>query len=158
MPLTVQRGYVIFYDRAIATAALRGKHVEEVLPAVGLSISLVETFLAELLATLRAEEVFRVPSFLQGGNAFVENGTVAVSATRRKEIVIIGFAVGVSLSLEEIPRAQFLIAMSTREVFRVPGLTQGRDHLANDRFLAGTAASLLRGIYSLTAHVCLEIS
>lgn len=31
-------------------------------------------------------------------------------------------------------------------------------HLAYDRFLAGTAASLLRSVHTLTAHICLKIS
>lgn len=71
MPLAVERRYIIFHNSAIATATFRREHVEIVLAAVGLAISLVEALLAELLAALSAEEVLGVPGLLQGGHAFL---------------------------------------------------------------------------------------
>lgn len=157
MPLTVQGGYIILHDGAIASATLWSEHVEIVLPAVRLPVSLVEAFLPELFATLGTEEVLRVPSFLQRGYAFVENGAVAVGATGREKIVIVGLAVGLTLPLEEVPRSQLLVAVGAREVFRVPRFSQGGDHLSHDGLLAGAAASLLSSVHTLTTHVCLEV-
>lgn len=154
MPLRVQCGNVILHDRFIAAAAFWREHVEVVRAAVGLAIPFVKTILAELLPTLRTEEVLCVPRFLQSRHAFIEDGSVAVSASRREKVVIVGLAVRPAIALEEVPRTEFLITMSTSEVFRMPRAAQRCDHLSDDGFLAGVAASLLRGLYSLAAHVC----
>lgn len=97
--------------------------------------------------------------------------------------MVVGLAVGVALPLEEVPRAQLLVAVGAGEVFRVPRLPQRGDHLkieefrglisgltarrtgpllisiylSDDRLLAGAAASLLSGVDALTTHVCLEV-
>ena len=105
MPLTIERRYVILHNGAITAAALRREHVEVVLAAVRLAVSLVEALFAELLAALSAEEVLGVPGLLQGGHAFIENGPVAVSATGREQIVIVRLAVRMALPLEEVSRA-----------------------------------------------------
>lgn len=158
MPLTVKCRYVILHDSAVTPAALRSEHIEIILPAVRLAVPLVEALLAELFAALSAEEVLGVPGFLQGGHAFVEDGTVAVGASGGEEIMVIRLAVGMSFPLEEVPGAQLLITMSAGEMLRVPCLPQGGDHLSDDRLLAGAAASLLSSVHPLTAHVCLKVS
>jgi len=157
MPLAVKGGNVIFHDGTIAGATLGGEHVEVVVTTVGFSFTLMETVLSELLAALGAEEVVHVPSFLQGCNAFIQNRSVAVSASGAEQIVIVGLAVRLALPLEEVPGAQFLGAMGAGEMLRMPRLAQGGDDLAYDGFFAGAAASLLAGVYSLTAHVCIKV-
>jgi len=72
MPLTVERRYIILHDSAVAAAALGREHIEVVFAAIGLAIPLVETLLAELLATLGAEKVLGVPGLLQSGHTFLE--------------------------------------------------------------------------------------
>lgn len=71
MPLAVERGDVIFHNRPIAGAAFWRKHIEIIIPTVGLALLLMETFLAELLPTLGAEEVLHMPSLFQSGHAFL---------------------------------------------------------------------------------------
>lgn len=46
--------------------------------------------------------------------------------------MVIRLAVGPAVTLEEVPRAQLLVAVSAREVLRVPGAAQGRDHLRKE--------------------------
>lgn len=104
--------------------------------------------------------------------------------------MVVGLAVGPSITLEEIPRAELLVAVSAGEVLGVPRPPQRGDdlhrtvrkhvflytvslgfhynpilgefqvdqHLSDDGFFASVAASLLRGLYSLAAHVCPERS
>ncbi|TGZ55130.1 Uncharacterized protein DBV15_10022 [Temnothorax longispinosus] len=72
MPLTVESRYIILHDSTVAAAALGREHVEIVLAAVGLAVPFMEALLAELLTALGTEEVFGVPSLLQGGHAFLE--------------------------------------------------------------------------------------
>lgn len=69
--------------------------------------------------------------------------------------MIVRLAVWVSIALEEVAGAQFLSAMCANEVLGMPGLSQSSDDLAHDGFLASVAASLLGGVDSLAAHVCL---
>lgn len=71
MPLWVQCRNVVLHDRPIAAIALGRKHVEVVVAAVRLAVALMEAILAELLATLRTEEVLRVPCLFQSGDAFL---------------------------------------------------------------------------------------
>lgn len=86
MPLTIERRYVILHNGAITAAALRREHVEVVLAAVRLAVSLVEALFAELLAALSAEEVLGVPGLLQGGHAFLEEIIFFATANFRDEI------------------------------------------------------------------------
>lgn len=72
--------------------------------------------------------------------------------------MVVGLAVRLTLPLEEVPGAQFLAAMGAGEVLRMPGFSQSGDDLPDNGFVAGVAASLLAGVDSLTAHVCLEVS
>lgn len=65
--------------------------------------------------------------------SYVQNGAVAVSATWREKIVVVGLAVRLALPLEEIPRAQLLITVGAREVFRMPCFSQSGDHLKEER-------------------------
>lgn len=72
--------------------------------------------------------------------------------------MVVWFAVWLSVPFEEVPGSELLGAVGTGEVLRVPGLPQRGYYLAYDGFIAGAAASLLAGVDSLTAHVCLEIT
>lgn len=72
MPLAVEGGDVVLHDGPVAAAALGREHVEVVVAAVGLAVTLVEALLAELLAALCAEEVLRVPGLLQRGHTFLK--------------------------------------------------------------------------------------
>lgn len=114
----------------------------------------METILTELLATLSTEEVLRMPGLFQSCYAFVENWSIAVGASWREQVVVVRLAVGPAVALEEVPGAQLLVAVSAGEVLRVPRATQRGDDLSDDGLIAGVAASLLGGLYSLAAHVC----
>lgn len=67
--------------------------------------------------------------------------------------MVIRFAIRVTVSFEEVPGTQFLITMRADEMLRMPGLTEGRDHLSDDGFVASAAASLLRRVNTLSVHV-----
>lgn len=157
MPLAVQGGNVVLHDGPVAPVALGREHVEVVVAAVRLAVALVEPVLAELLAALGTEEVLGVPGLLERRDAFIQNGSIAVRAPRAEQIVIIRLTVGISIALEEVPRAQLLVAVIARKVLRMPGLAQRRNDLPNDGLIARVAASLLGRIHSLAAHVGLQI-
>lgn len=59
----------------------------------------------------------------------VEDGSVAVGAARREQVVVVGLAVRAAVALEEVPGAELLRAVRAREVLRVPRAAQRRDHL-----------------------------
>lgn len=59
----------------------------------------------------------------------IENGAVAIGTSRRKEVMIVRFAVRPAVALEEVPGAELLVAVSAGEVLRVPGAAQRGDHL-----------------------------
>lgn len=67
--------------------------------------------------------------------------------------MIIRLAIRTSIALEEVPRAQLLSAMGAGEMLRMPGLSQGCDDLADDGFVACSAAALLGSGDSLPGHV-----
>lgn len=158
MPLAVQGGDIVLHDGPVATVTLRGEHVEVVVAAVRFTVALVESILAKLLAALGTEEVFCVPRFLQRGDTFIQNRSIAVRAPWAEQIVIIGLTVRVAVALEEVPRAKLLVAVATGKVFRVPRFPEGRYHLSDDRFVAGIAAALLRCVHTLAAHVSGKIA
>lgn len=105
MPLAVQGGDVVLHDGPVATVTLWGEHVEVVVAAVRFTVALVESILAKLLATLGTEEMFRVPRFLERGDTFIQNRSIAVRAPWAEQIVIVGLTVRVAVALEEVPRA-----------------------------------------------------
>lgn len=67
--------------------------------------------------------------------------------------MIIRFAVRPAFAFEKIARAQLLGTVVAREVFRVPGLAQRRDHLSDNGLVARSAASLLRRVHALPVHL-----
>lgn len=67
--------------------------------------------------------------------------------------MVVGFAVGTAVPLEEVARAQLLRAVGTGEVLRVPGTAQRRDDLPHDGLVARPAASLLRRAHPLARHI-----
>lgn len=153
MPLRIQSRHVVLHDWPVAAAAFRGKHVKVIVPTIWFAVTFMEALLAKLFAALGTEEVLCVPGLLQGCYAFIKNGPIAIGAPWREQIVVIRLAVRMSIPLEEVPGAQLLRTMSTSEVFRMPGLAEGGDNLADDRLIAGAATTLLGGVHSLTAHV-----
>lgn len=72
--------------------------------------------------------------------------------------MVVLLAIRLAVALKEVLGAQLLAAVVAGKVFRVPGLAQGRDHLANNRLLAGIAAALLCGRHSSSAHVLVQIA
>lgn len=57
------------------------------------------------------------------------NRTLAVSAARGEEVLVVFFTVWLAVSLKETTGAEFNPACGTRKVFWVPHLTQSCDHL-----------------------------
>lgn len=153
MPLGGQGRHVALHYGLAAPSALGREHVEVIVSTVRSAFALVESFLAELFAALSAEKVFGVPGLLQGCHAFVEYGSVAVSASGREQVVVVRFAVRPSFALEKIARAQLLGTVVAREVFRVPSLAQRRDHLPDDSLVARRATSFLRRVHPLSVHL-----
>lgn len=158
VPLAVESRDVVLHDGPVAPVAFRCEHVEVVVAAVRLAVALVEPVLAELLAALGAEEVLGVPRFFQCRHTFIQDRPITVGTAGTEEVVVVRLAVRVAIALEEVPRAELLVAVVAREVFRVPGLAERRDDLADDRLVAGVAAALLRGVHTLATHVGREVT
>lgn len=78
------------------------------------SIALIESTSTIYTLFLKSQKRSRDP--------YIENRSVAISATGREQVVIVRLAVRMTLPLEEVPRAQFLVAVGAREVFRMPCL------------------------------------
>lgn len=165
MPLCVERGDVILHNGFAATPAFGCKHIEIIGPAIRFAIPFMKTFFPKLLPTLGAEEVLCVPCLLKGCHTFlknkinllifvipllsttnnfgefqilatnIENWSVAVRASRWEQIVVIRFAIGPAVTLEEVPRAQFLVAMSAGEMLRMPRAAQSSDDLNQNSLL-----------------------
>lgn len=89
---------------------------------------------------------------------YIQNSSVAISAPRTKQVVVVLLTVRLSVPLEEVLRAQLLVAVAASKVLRVPRLAQCRDHLTHNRLLASVAAPLLRRRYSAPAHVRVQIA
>ena len=83
-------------------------------------------------------------------NPYIENGPVAVSATRREQVMIVRFAVRMTFPLEEIPCTQLLVAMSTREVFWMPRFAQGCYHLRSKNIIKSRRISNRRTSHQLS--------
>lgn len=86
---------------------------------------------------------------------YIQNGAIAVGTPWAEQIVIVWLAVWVAVAFEEAARAELLATVAACEVLRMPGAAQRRDHLADDRLVAGAAAALLCCGNSLAIHVCL---
>lgn len=71
VPLAVQGGDVVLHDGPVASVALQREHIDVIVATVRFAVALVEPILTELLATLGAEKVLRVPGLLQCCDAFL---------------------------------------------------------------------------------------
>ena len=71
---------------------------------------------------------------------YVQNGSVAVSAARREQIVIVGLAVRLSVAFEKVDRSQLLAAVHAHKVFRMPRPAQSRDDLPSKKRNVSMAA------------------
>lgn len=67
--------------------------------------------------------------------------------------MIVRFAVRPAIALEKVARAQLLRTVGAREMFRMPRLAQGRDHLAHDGLVARGATAFLRRVHALPVHL-----
>jgi len=67
--------------------------------------------------------------------------------------VVVRFAVRPAFAFEKIASAQLLGTVVAREVFRVPGFAQRRNHLPDDGLVARSATSLLRRVHTLSVHL-----
>ena len=61
--------------------------------------------------------------------SYIQNGPVAVGASRRKQMMVVGLAVRLAVAFEEILRAQLLAAVGAHEMLRMPGPSERRHHL-----------------------------
>lgn len=68
----------------------------------------------------RRSESKNQPNHIQPLITYIQDGSVAVGASRAEKVVVVRFAVGFSLPLEEVPGAQFLAAMGAGEVLWMP--------------------------------------
>lgn len=93
--------------------------------------------------------------FLQN---YIQDWTIAVRATRAEQIVVISFAVRISVTLEEVSSSQFLITVIASEMLRMPCLAQSCDDLADYWLVASAAAALLFRVYTLSWHIGLKVS
>lgn len=81
---------------------------------------------------------------------YIQDRPIAVSASRTEQIVVVSFAVWISIALEEVSRAELLIAVIARKVLRMPCLAECSDHLTDNRLIACIAAAFLHRIDSLS--------
>ena len=79
MPLQVERGDVVLRDRGVAPPALGRKLLEVASLAERGVVLLVEAVVAELVATLRAEEMLWVEGLVERGDALVQDWALAVT-------------------------------------------------------------------------------
>lgn len=59
----------------------------------------------------------------------VQNGSVAVAAAWREQVVVVLLAVRLAVALKEVSGADLLLAVSAHKVFGVPRPAHGRHHL-----------------------------
>lgn len=74
MPLRIESSYEALHDGFVATLAAWGIVLVVALATEGLPVFLVEAVRTKLLAAQRAEEVLRVPGFVQGTHDPLEGG------------------------------------------------------------------------------------
>lgn len=152
MPLSIQCWDVVFHNGAITSRTFWSKHIEVIVTAICLSIAFMESFFAKLLTTLGTEKVFGVPSFIQSSHTFlkikkknivklypkilnphfhwrdgfepyIQNGTVTVGTTWAEQVMVIRFAVWMTVTFKEVACAQLLAAVAASEMFRMPRTT-----------------------------------
>jgi hypothetical protein len=115
----------------------------------------VEALIAEFLPAMGANKMLWMPSLVHGNYAFIFDGPVAISASRREQVVIVVFAIRSSRTFEEVSMTQLLSAMRAGEMLWVPHLAQGDYHLANNGFIARGAIALGDGGNSMLAQIAL---
>lgn len=64
--------------------------------------------------------------------------------------MVVGLAVWIPIALEEVPRAELLVAVVACKMLRMELLTERCDHLTDDWLLAARATTLLLCVDSLT--------
>lgn len=68
----------------------------------------------------------------QAAGTHIQDGTIAVVAARRKEVMIVLFTVGLSIPLKKVPGSDLLLAMGADEVLWVPRLSHGGHDLGKE--------------------------
>lgn len=61
VPLSIQCWNIVFHDGTVASAAFWCEHIKIVVATIWFTITFMEAIFAELLSTLRTEEMFCVP-------------------------------------------------------------------------------------------------
>lgn len=67
--------------------------------------------------------------------------------------MVVLFTVGLSVPLVEVLGSQREVTVSTGKVLNMPHLSQGRDHLSNNRLVTGPTHTLSLSGDPLTLHV-----
>ena len=129
VPLRIEGRYEVLCDGIAASATFGGVLLKITIFTEGLLVFFMKSILSKLLSAVGAEEVFGMPGLVEGRNAFVQDGSLAVGATWREKMVVVLLAVRPPVSLKEVLCAKFLVTVTAGEVFRVPGVTQCSDHL-----------------------------
>lgn len=133
---------VVIQNGSLAALAARGEQLQEVPPAVGAALSLVETLFSKRLPAADAAEMFWVPVGAQGGNHFMSDGLVAEATSWGEALKVALRAKGSPVLLEETAASQGCGTTTAKEVLRVPGSTQSCNHLPSNRFTAGATKAL----------------
>lgn len=137
---------VVIQNGALAALAARGEQLQEVPPAVGTALSLMETLFSKRLPAADAAEMFWVPVGAQGSNHFVSDGLVAEATSWGEALKVALGAEGSPILLEETAASQGGGTTTAKEVLWVPGSAQSCHHLPCNRFIAvATEALGLRG-------------
>lgn len=74
------------------------------------------------------------------GTTYVENRAVAIGTAGREDAVVVGFAIWLAVSLEEVLGSQFLVAVRTSEVLGMPRLSQScynLDQMVGEKLVFG---------------------
>lgn len=149
------RDVVIQYG-ALAALASRGEQLQEVPPAVGAALPLVETLFSEGFPAADAAEMFWVPMGAQGGNHFVSDGLVAEATTWGEALEVALGAKGSPILLEETAASQSCGTTAAKKVLGVPGSAQSSNHLPSDRFIARATEAFGLGGHPTAAEVRLQ--
>ena len=79
---------------------------------------LVVSVVAEGVPAVGAGEALRVEVLVERRHALVEDGLVAPAAPRREQALVVVLAVRLPVALEEVLRAELLVAMRAHEVLQ----------------------------------------
>lgn len=76
----------------------------------------MESAFSEISAAISTGEALGMIGLVQGRDAFVQDGLVATSASRREQLLIVDLAVRLPIAFKEALRSELLVAMSAYEM------------------------------------------